>query len=104
MARQTSPQRLEEMAAALDREAGRLDEVRLALRQDAADTHDYWEGRVADRFRVHVNGRYRQKHIDLAHDRLVAVARLLRAAARDQTPAAGNGTGGAAAPSGGARA
>ncbi|HXH59280.1 hypothetical protein [Iamia sp.] len=85
MARTTSPERLEELAGRLDREAARLRTVRLALRRDVQETEAYWEGLVADRFRGHTGTEHRQRHIDLAHDRVAAVARMLRAAAREQS-------------------
>jgi len=84
MARTTSPEQLEEMAQRLDREASRLRSVRLELRRDVEATRSHWEGRVAERFRNHTGPRYRQSHIDVAHDRLDAVAKMLRAAAREQ--------------------
>lgn len=84
MARPTSSEQLEEYARRLDEQAARLGAVRLELRRDVEATEAYWEGLVADRFRAHAGPEHRQNHIDLAQDRLAAVARLLRAAARDQ--------------------
>ncbi len=42
---------------------------------------DKWEGRVAEGFLRHVNDHYRQSHLDVAHDRLVRLARALEQAA-----------------------
>ncbi len=73
-----------ELAQYLEREAGRLDAARVDLRRDVEGTRGRWEGLVAERFRNHTGGKYRQKHIDVAHDRLREVASQLRQAAASQ--------------------
>jgi len=73
-----------ELAQYLEREAGRLDAARMDLRRDVEATRGRWEGLVAERFRSHTGAKYRQKHIDLAHDRLREVASQLRQAAASQ--------------------
>ena len=70
-----------ELAQYLEREAGRLDAARVDLRRDVEATRGRWEGLVAERFRSHVDGKHRQRHIDLAHDRLREVTGQLRQAA-----------------------
>lgn len=77
-----------ELAQYLEREAGRLDAARVDLRRDVQSTFGRWEGAVAERFRQHTNGKHRQHHIDLAHDRLMNVANLLRQVAASQASGA----------------
>jgi len=87
-----------ELALGLEREAGRLDATRMDLRRDVEATRGKWEGLVAERFRSHTGGEHRQHQLDIAHDRLIGVARQLRAAAAGQAPVADPKTGGAVAP------
>lgn len=88
MQRLTSPERLEELAGLLDREAGRLEHVLTQLRIQVAATHGCWEGRVADSFRNHLGHRHRQHHPGFSRDRLREAARLARLAAAENEAAA----------------
>jgi len=89
-----------ELARGVEREAGRLDATRVKLRRDVEATRGRWEGLVAERFRSHTDGDHRQRHLDMAYDRLMMVARQLRSAAAGQAspPAGDPKTGGAVAP------
>jgi hypothetical protein len=79
----TPPDRLRDAARDMRRRAARLDEVRrdLASRCTAEALAGVWEGKVAERFLVHVGGGYRRHHLDVAHDRLHLLALALERAA-----------------------
>jgi uncharacterized protein YukE len=79
----TPPERLRDAARDLRRRAAQLDEVRqdLAARCTTETLAEVWEGKVAERFLVHVGGRHRQHHLDVAHDRLDLLALALDRAA-----------------------
>ena len=100
MAAKTSPQELMQLAYVLNREAARLDAVRDELHQMVRATRGEWEGTVADRFRGHTGAEHRQRHLEVARDRLRHAARLVMDAANDAPPsgASGNSHGGAQAP------
>src|SRR4051794_7202083 len=80
----TPPQELDDLATALNRQAGELERVRDELRHTVQDSRGAWEGIVADRFRAHLDGEHRQRHLALAADRLRDTARLARLAADEQ--------------------
>jgi uncharacterized protein YukE len=84
MAAKTSPQDLLQLAEALRREAARLDAVRDELTQIIAESRGQWEGTVADRFRVHDGSGHRQRHLEIARDRLRHAAHLAQLAATEQ--------------------
>ena len=99
-----------QLAYALNREAARLDAVRDELHQMVRASRGEWEGTVADRFRGHAGAEHRQRHLEVARDRLRHAARLVMEAASDVPGSGGshggshNGShGGAQAPSGGSR-
>ena len=79
----TDPDQLRTAADDLRRQAHRLDEVRSAIARELTPESftGQWEGRVAEGFLRHVNGRYRQDHLDVAHDRLIRLVRSLGQAA-----------------------
>lgn len=79
----TPPDRLLDAATRLGRQAGRLEEVRadLCRRMSVAAFRESWEGKVAERFLVHVDGGHRQAHLAEAHRRLLALAAECRQAA-----------------------
>ena len=79
----TEPSELREAAGDLGRQAARLDEVRGAMARELTPEGfaGKWEGKVAEGFLRHVNGRYRLDHLDVAHDRLTRLARALERAA-----------------------
>lgn len=79
----TEPDELRDAAEDLRRQAARLDQVRtdIARELNPQSFVGKWEGRVADGFLRHVNGRYRQDHLDVAHDRLIRLVRALERAA-----------------------
>jgi len=93
-----------QLAYVLNREAARLDAVRDELHQMVRASRGEWEGTVADRFRGHAGAEHRQRHLEVARDRLRHAARLVMEAASD-APGSGGGHshGGAQAPSGGSR-
>lgn len=80
----TPPGELDDLATALDRRAGELERVREEIRHAVLDSRGAWEGLVADRFRAHLDGEHRQRHLALAVDRLRDAARLARLAADEQ--------------------
>lgn len=79
----TPPDRLNDAAVRLRRQADRLEAVRadLARRMSVAAFAGSWEGRAAERFLVHVDGSHRQAHLTEAHGRLCALAEACRRAA-----------------------
>ncbi len=79
----TEPAELRDAAEDLRRQAARLDEVRTDMARELRPESfvDKWEGKVAEGFLRHVNGRYRQSHLDVAHERLSRLARALERAA-----------------------
>jgi uncharacterized protein YukE len=79
----TRPERLRDAAADLRRHAAQLGDVRadLARRCTPDALAGQWEGRVAERFLVHVDGRHRLLHLDMAQDRLELLASALERAA-----------------------
>jgi hypothetical protein len=79
----TPPERLRDAADDLRRQGSRLDRVRSAIAADLdpAALVGRWEGRVAEAFVRHVDARHRQKHLDVAHDRLGLLALALERAA-----------------------
>ena len=87
------------LAYVLNREAARLDAVRDELHQLVRSSRGEWEGTVADRFRGHAGAEHRQRHLEVARDRLRRAARLVMEAANDAPGAGGgNSTGGTQAP------
>ncbi len=79
----TQPEELRDAAEDLRRQAARLDQVRTDIARELTPGSfvDKWEGKVAEGFLRHVNGRYRQDHLDVAHDRLIRLVRALERAA-----------------------
>jgi hypothetical protein len=84
MARPTPPAKLEAAAERIRRHAGRLagvrDELAGELTLDAL--RDRWEG-ACEEFLRHVGPSHRQRHLDVAHDRLSMLALALRGAAAE---------------------
>jgi len=81
----TPPAELRDAAEDLRRQAVRLDQVRADIARELTPESfaGKWEGRVAECFLRHVGGRYRQSHLDVAHDRLLRLVRALESAADD---------------------
>lgn len=75
-----------QLAYVLNREAARLDAVRDELHQMVRASRGEWEGTVADRFRGHAGAEHRQRHLEVARDRLRHAARLMMEAAQDKPP------------------
>lgn len=85
-----------QLAYVLNREAARLDAVRDELHQMVRASRGEWEGTVADRFRGHAGAEHRQRHLEVARDRLRHAARLVMEAASDApgSPGGGHANGG----------
>jgi len=79
----TEPDELRDAADDLRRQAARLDQLRTEMAREFTRESfaGKWEGKVAEGFLRHVGGRYRQSHLDVAHDRLIRLARALQRAA-----------------------
>lgn len=79
----TPPDHLHDAAVRLRRQADRLEEARadLARRMSLPAFKESWEGKVAERFLVHVDGGHRQAHLAEANRRLVALATEIQRAA-----------------------
>jgi hypothetical protein len=85
MARLTPPAKLEEAAERLHRHTGRLAGVRdeLAAELTLRALRGRWEGRACEEFLRHLGPSHRQRHLDVAHDRLSMLALALRGAAAE---------------------
>jgi uncharacterized protein YukE len=80
----TPPEELDDLAHAPERQAAELDRVHDEIRQAVRETHGAWQGLVADRFRAHLDGEHRQRHLAEASDRLRHAAHLARRTADRQ--------------------
>lgn len=79
----SEPAELRDAAEDLRRQAARLGQVRGDIARELTPESfvGKWEGKVAECFLRHVGGRYRQDHLDVAHDRLLRLVRALERAA-----------------------
>jgi len=89
----TEPSDLRTAAQDLRQQAGRLDVARTAIAQQLTPEAfaGKWEGLIAEGFLRHENGHYRQHHLDVAHDRLSRLSKvLIRAADANEAEIAKN--------------